>query len=188
MIICLFPKMLPDPALGVCVMMDYVVGRDYELIRLSLWEYVLLRFRFLFILFLVPVAIAVVIGAIVTTYYSEPLVWYVLLFRTLAFAVLIVFAGFVLPYLFGKISGAESVEQETPSLAYDIAEKMGVTIQGVYRVPLEGLRRANAVQVGFLEEKKVVYLLGGWKKYFKKNEIKAVLAHEFAHAVIGHFL
>jgi STE24 endopeptidase len=173
-------------ALASSVMMDYAVGREYELISLSLWEYVLVRFQFLFILFLVPLAITVVIGAIVTTYYRGPLVWSILLLRGMAFIVLIVFAGFVLPYLFGKITGAESVGRDTRSLVDNIANKIGVTIQEVYRVPLEGLRRANAVQIGFVEGKKVVFLLGSWEKHFTKDELGAVLAHEFAHAKYNH--
>jgi heat shock protein HtpX len=99
---------------------------------------------------------------------------------------LIVFAGFVLPYLFGKISGAESLGRNTRALVDEIAKKVGVTIQGVYAVPLEGLRQANAVQIGFVEDKKVVYLLGSWEDHFSKDEIGAVLAHEFVHAKNNH--
>jgi heat shock protein HtpX len=173
-------------ALGASVMMDYGAGREYELINSSLWEYVLVRFRFLFVLFMIPMALTIVVGAFVTTYYRGPFVWSILLLRGMTFMVLIVFAGFLLPDLFGKITGAEGVGQQTHAMVNNIAAKMGVTIQGVYRVPLEDLRRANAVQIGFIEGKKVVFLLGSWEKHFTKDEIGAVLAHEFAHARHNH--
>jgi Zn-dependent protease with chaperone function len=173
-------------ALAFSVLMDYAVGREYELIELSLWEYVLVRFQFLFVLFLLPMGITVVIGAVVNTYFRGSLAWSIVLPRGVAFVVLIVFAGFVLPYLFGKITDAKPVGRDVGSLVDNIAKKIGVTIQGVYKVPLKGLRRANAVHIGFLEGKKVVYLLGSWKKHFTKNELRAVLAHEFAHAKYNH--
>lgn len=173
-------------ALASSVMMDYAAGREYKLIKLSLWEYVLVRFQFLFVLFLIPMAINVVIGAIVNTYFRGSLAWSIVLLRGVAFVVLIVFAGFVLPYLFGKITDAKPVGRDIRSLVDNIAQKIGVRIQGVYKVPLEGLRRANAVQIGFLEGKKVVYLLGNWEKHFTQNELRAVLAHEFAHAKYNH--
>jgi Zn-dependent protease with chaperone function len=173
-------------ALVSSVMMDYAVGREYRLIKLSLWEYLLIRFKFLFVLFLIPMAIIVVIGAIVNIYFDSSLAWSIVLLRGVAFVVLIVFAGFVLPYLFGKITDAKPVGGDIHSLVENIAKKLGVTIQGVYKVPLEGLRRANAVQIGFVEGKKVVYLLGSWEEHFTRNELRAVLAHEFAHAKYNH--
>ena len=173
-------------ALVASVIMDYGAGCDYGLVSSPFWEYVLIRFRFLFVLFILPMALTIVAGAFVTSYYRGPFVWSILLLRGMTFVVLIVFAGFVLPYLFGKITGAESVGRGTRSVVDNIAAKMGVTIQGVYRVPLEGLRRANAVQIGFVEGKKVVFLLGNWEEYFAKDELRAVLAHEFAHAKHNH--
>lgn len=173
-------------ALASSVVLDYALGRNYELIDVPFWEYILIRFRFLFVLFLLPMAITIVVSTMVMTYYGGPLAWSILLIRGVAFVILMVFAGFVLPYMFGKITGAESVGRDTHSLVESISKKIGVTIQGVYRVPLEGLRGANAVQIGFVEGKKVVYLLGSWEKHFTKDELGAVLAHEFAHAKQNH--
>jgi Zn-dependent protease with chaperone function len=173
-------------ALASSVVMDYAIGREYQLVDLPLWEYVLVRFRFLLVLFLIPMTIAVVTGLLVNTFYEGTLEWTIVLARGVAFVVLILFAGYVLPYLFGRITGAERVGRDTTSLVKEIAEKIGVTIQGVYKVPLKGLREVNAVQIGFLEGRKVVYVLGGWEQHFTRSEYGAVLAHEFTHAKHNH--
>jgi hypothetical protein len=114
-------------ALAFSIAMDYALGREYGRLHLSLWEYALLRFRYLFVLFLVPMTVTVVVDAVVTTFYQGPFVFSVLLLRSIAFVVVVVFAGFVLPYLFGRITGAERVGRDTRSLVNDIAGKSGLS-------------------------------------------------------------
>lgn len=170
--------------LAVNVAMEYTLDRKYGRVDLSLWKYVRVSLRFLLVTLLIPAAIALAIGILVTTRYEGPLRW--LLVRASAFIVAVLYAGLAFPYLLRRVTDAERAGRRIGSLANDIAERLGVTIQGVYKVPLEGLRTANAAQVGFLEGRKSVFVLGEWEKHFTKDEIRAVLAHEFAHAKHNH--
>jgi len=177
-------------ALATGAVMEYTLGKAYERIELPFWEYVLVRFRFLFVLFVAPTALALLAGIITfslmpTMEDSAMLRWMVP--RALAFLAVILFAGYVFPYLFRRAAGArESQSQRLRAIVNEVAEEMAISVQGVYEAPLDGLRGANAAQVGFIRGRKSVFVLGQWEEHFTDAQIKAVLAHEFAHASRNH--
>ncbi len=177
-------------ALASGTLMEYTLGKAYERIDLPLWEYAVVRFRFLFVLFVAPTAFALLASIIYFSLIpavedSSLLGWIVP--RALAFLAIILFAGYVLPYLFRRAAGArETQSQRLRLIVSAVAEEMGMSVQGVYEAPLEGLRGANAAQVGFIRGRKSVFVLGQWEEHFTDAEIKAVLAHEFAHASRNH--
>jgi Zn-dependent protease with chaperone function len=176
-------------ALAVCMALEHALGRRYGQVDLPLWEYVLVRFRFLLILFIVPTALVLLVGIVyinlVPVESASPLYWIVP--RLLALVVLIPFAGYVLPYLFQRAVGAErATSPRLRALVNEVSAQMGTRVQQVYVAPLEGLRGANAAQVGFVEGHRAVTLLGEWEERFAEGEIVAVLAHEFAHAKHHH--
>jgi heat shock protein HtpX len=170
-------------ALACYTLMDYDVEKAYNRVTLSLREYVSMRFRFLALLFLLPVAISSVIATLLasTSYFAhDP---FLLLMRVVLFIAAVLFSGYVLPYLVGRIGSArETQSHELAQIVDEVSGRMGVGVQGVYEVPLKGVRTANAAQLGFVRGRKAVVVIGEWQEHFTKDEMRAVLAHEFAHA------
>jgi Zn-dependent protease with chaperone function len=174
-------------ALVSSIVMDHALDKRYGRVRLSLRDYILIQFRFLLVIFLTPVAISFLISL----FFANASYWkrdpFLLLPRTLAFVALVLFSGYVFPYLLSRIKDAERTKsQELTSIVNDVSKKIGVSVQGIYEVPLRGLRTANAAQVGFIEGRKSIFVIGEWENHFTKDEMGAILAHEFAHAKHNH--
>lgn len=174
-------------SLVTSIAMSYALDKEYDRVSLSLWAYALIRFRFLLPMFLIPIAISLLIVFFFSkTSYRErdP---FLLLPRTLIFIALVLFSGYVFPFLFSRVTGAKEIKRKELSLIVDeVSKQVGINVQGIYEVPLKGLRTANAAQVGFIQGRRSVFLLGEWDKLFTKDEIRAVLAHEFVHAKHDH--
>jgi Zn-dependent protease with chaperone function len=68
--------------------------------------------------------------------------------------------------------------------------KMGIsgTVGGVYEVPAQGFKVANAAQLGLARKQRRIYLIGDIERILTKDEVEAVIAHEFAHMKLRHIM
>ena len=167
--------------------MAYALDKKYDRVTLSLWAYASIRLRFLFVIYLVPVVISIVIAlSFSQTSYSE-MDPFLLLPRTLILVMFVLFSGYLFPILLTRITGArETKHKDLISIIDEVSKQVGINVQAIYEVPLKGLRTVNAAQVGFVKGRRSVFLFGDCEKFLTKEEIRAILAHEFVHAKRNH--
>jgi heat shock protein HtpX len=106
--------------------------------------------------------------------------------------IIVIFAvAIIMPRVYGSLLRKERIlNQELSESIQDIANRMGIKgkIEGAYQVPVRGLKVVNAAQLGFGRRNGRVYLIGDIEEVLNKNEVQAVVAHEFAHMKSHHIL
>lgn len=171
----------------VDTLLSYQLGIKFGQISTSIGRFALLRLRFLALL-----AVPLLLAALLQLFFSPFLKNFSSLtadfvYSLTLFVFSVVYAVYVFPSLFGKFSRARVLEDENiKDIVRETAAYFGLDIAGVLEIPLTGIRAYNAVQVGMIEKRMFIYFLGSWHNDFTYEEIKAVLAHEFAHAKLGH--
>jgi STE24 endopeptidase len=104
---------------------------------------------------------------------------------------MVLIVGLVMPKIYGSALKKERIEdQSLVDSIMGVADKMGIKgkFTGAYHVPVRGLRVVNAAQLGFARRQARVYLIGDIEQVLNRNEIDAVVAHEFAHLKLRHIL
>lgn len=105
---------------------------------------------------------------------------------------IIIFAvAVMMPRIYGSLLRKERIgNPELSKSIQDLANRMGIRgkIEGAYQVPVRGLKVVNAAQLGFGKRQGRIYLIGDIEEVLTKNEVEAVVAHEFAHMKSRHIL
>jgi STE24 endopeptidase len=111
---------------------------------------------------------------------------------TYATMLIFIFAvGIIMPRIYGSLLRKEKIgNPELSKSVQDLASRMGIKgrIEGAYQVPIRGLKVVNAAQLGFGRRHGRVYLIGDIEGLLTKNEVEAVVAHEFAHMKSRHIM
>ena len=116
---------------------------------------------------------------------------YSVLFAYVSMIVIIFAVAIIMPRIYGSLLRKEKIGNEALSKSIqDLANRMGIKgkIDGAYQVPVRGLKVVNAAQLGFGRRQGRVYLIGDIEEVLTKNEVEAVVAHEFAHMKAHHIL
>jgi STE24 endopeptidase len=142
------------------------------------------------LVFLVPFALLFLVFAAFSIF--APIVGtFTTLLTFVTTAVMILIIGFIMPKIYGSALKKEKIEdQSLLDSIRGLADKMGIKgkFSGAYHVPVRGFKVVNAAQLGFGRRQARVYLIGDIDKVLNRNEIEAVVAHEFAHLRLRHIL
>jgi STE24 endopeptidase len=111
---------------------------------------------------------------------------------TYATTLIVIFIiGIIMPRIYGSLLRKERIgNPELSKSIQDLASRMGIKgrIEGAYQVPVRGFKVVNAAQLGFGRRHGRIYLIGNIEELLTKNEVEAVVAHEFAHMKSRHIL
>jgi Zn-dependent protease with chaperone function len=168
---------------------EYRVDRKYGRTTWNFESYFSYKMRSKLV-FLIPFSIMLLIFVIYWVFvpggnvYSVPL--------TYATTIIIIFAvAIIMPRIYGSLLRKERIgNPELSKSIQDLANRMGIKgkIEGAYQVPIKGLKVVNAAQLGFGRRHGRIYLIGNIEEVLTKNEVEAVVAHEFAHMKSHHIL
>jgi STE24 endopeptidase len=142
------------------------------------------------IVFLVP--LLVLLGAFTFLYLFVPSTDELSTLLTFAITILVVLViGLGMPKIYGSMLKKQKIEN--PQLLESIKKllkKMDIKGKsaGAYHVPAKGFKVANAAQLGFARKQRRIYLIGDIEDVLTKDELDAVIAHEFAHMKLRHIL
>jgi STE24 endopeptidase len=173
----------------VATPLDYRIDREYGRTTLRFRSYLSYKLRSRLV-FLIPFALLLLLYT--SFWFLVPVDSdFATLLTFVVTLVLVLIIGFIMPRIYGSALRRERIEdQSLIVLIRDLADKMGIKgkFTGAYHVPVRGFKIVNAAQLGFARRQARVYLIGDIEQVLNRNEIQAVVAHEFAHLKLRHIL
>ncbi len=168
---------------------EYRLERKYDRTTLDYGSYLGYKIRSRLV-FLIPFSILFLIFLLYSLFipsedaYSIP-------FTYVTTLIVIFVIGIMMPRIYGSFLRKERIgNPELSKSIQDLASRMGIKgrIEGAYQVPVRGFKVVNAAQLGFGRRHGRIYLIGNIEELLTKNEVEAVVAHEFAHMKSRHIL
>jgi STE24 endopeptidase len=168
---------------------EYRLDKKYGRVTLSYGSYFGYKMRSRLV-FLIPFSILFLIFILYSAFMPNEDV-YSIPFTYLTTLVAIFIIGIIMPRIYGSLLRKERIgNPELSKSIQDLASRMGIKgrIEGAYQVPVRGFKVVNAAQLGFGRRHGRIYLIGDIEELLNKNEVEAVVAHEFAHMKCRHIL